>query len=202
MNSEILKIFLPVIIIFTSIKRTIIIKQNLAYLNYKLFDNSLIFNDFDLVSENLKYKKLYEPKHFETKNFENVEAFCFERIKESNELVLPMYYPDYIDYPTKNDILDFNKFILDKYSGTEKCKTLIEIIEQLLLNIEIPCEILLKYWLHIYTLERRIIMYNYGYPVYYSYDNNNNSWWIWILIIIFIIFFLNNNNDHRRCDNH
>ena len=133
---------LPVIMIFTSYRKANIIKQNILNLNYKLFDINLIFSNFESVIQNLKYKKVYEPNHSEITNFENDETFCFEYIQESNELILPLYYADYFDYPTKKDILDFNKFILDKYSGVDELKVL---IEQLFLNIDIPCEILIKY---------------------------------------------------------
>ena len=136
--------------IFTSYRKTNIIKQNIINLNYKLLDINLIFTDFESIKKNLKYKTEYIPNHITKLNFENDDSFCFEYITESNGLILPLYYRDYIDYPTKNIILNFNKFMLDKYSGVDELKVL---IEQLILNIDIPCEILIKYWLHLYTLE-------------------------------------------------
>ena len=141
---------LPVIMIFTSFKRSYIIKENIFNLNFRLFDRSLIFTEFDSIENQLKIKNEYSPNNIGTITFENDESFSFEYINNKEDLILPLYYPDYIDYPSKNEIIEFNKFLLDRYSYTPKLK---EIIEQLFLNITIPDEILLKYWIRAYTVE-------------------------------------------------
>ena len=132
---------LPSIMIFTSPRKTNIVKGNMLNLNLQLFDINLIFYTFDPIKNQLKIKNVYSPKNIETKQLENDENFSFEYINKKEDLILPLYYPDLIDYPSKNEIMEFNEFLLDKYSTIQNLK---ELIEQLFLNITIPSEILLN----------------------------------------------------------
>ena len=147
------KIFvMPVIIIFTSEPRIKIIKQNILSLTkYSLFDMNLVFDLITSIKEELKIKILYEPK---TKPIEDYEKghdkFSFEYIENATQLILPLFLRDFNVFPNKNEITNFNYFLLDKYSKNINLKLL---IEQLLLNIKIPTAILIKYWLRAYTCE-------------------------------------------------
>ena len=114
-------------------------------------DINSIFFSFNNVENKLKADNTYTPKSSESDDStKNDGTFTFEYINKSNDLIFPLYYTDFMDYPNKNEIINFNKFLLDKYSKEEKFKNL---IEQLLLKIRIPCDILAKYWLRAYTLE-------------------------------------------------
>ena len=137
---------LPVIMIFTSFRKTDIIKENIFNLNSQLFDINLIFTQFDDIKKQLKNKDLYSPQNIEKKEIKSEENFFFEYINKPENLIFPIYYRDYIAYPTKNEITEFNKFLLDNYYQLQS------LIGQLLVKKEIPCEILLKYWLRAYTL--------------------------------------------------
>ena len=158
-NINIIKV-LPVIMIFTRLRNVKSIKNNKINNNFKLFDIDLVFYTFDQIKNQLKIKNVYSPNNIETTKFENDETFSFESITKKEDLILPLYYPDFIDYPSKNEIIEFNKFLLDRYSKTSKLK---EIIEQLFLNIKIPCEILFKYWIRAYTAQSN-----------FCYEMNNN----------------------------
>ena len=141
---------LPEILIFTSNRRLISVKKDIPNLNFPLFDVNSVFTYFDAVEKRLKMENLYIPKTIEPIKIENDETFCFEYIKEKSYLNFPLNYTVYIEYPTKNEISNFNKFLLNKFSNFENFKFL---IQQLILNIKIPCEILVKYYLRAYTLE-------------------------------------------------
>ena len=145
---------IPEIIIFTSYKRFEQIKINSYNENFILFDNNLIYCDFDPVKKQLQKKQIYKPNKTNQKENSTTNgevSFTFEYIKDPSELRLPLYYKDFIDYPNKNEITDFNHFLLDNFSSN--CPEMKKLITQLLLNINIPCEILVKYWLRAYTSE-------------------------------------------------
>ena len=55
-----------------------------------------------------------------------------------------------MEIPNKNEIIEFNHFLLDKYSLQITMKNL---IEQLLLNVKIPPQILVKYWFEVLILQ-------------------------------------------------
>ena len=141
---------LPEIIVFTSYKRFISIKQEISNISCPLFDTDAVFTYFDAVENRLKMENLYTPKFLPRVKIENNEAFCFEYIKERNYLIAPLYYTESIDYPTKYEISKFNELLLDKFSNAKEFNYL---IQQLFLNIKIPCEILVKYYLRAYTLQ-------------------------------------------------
>ena len=141
----------PEILVFTSQKRIISTKEKIIEGNNSLFNVNSVYNFFDPVKNRLKRENLYNSEHKITSIFENDETFTFEYIKESKDLILPLYFTDYIDCPAKNEIIDFNKFLLDKYS---KDKKLEDLIQQLIVSyITIPIQILIKYYLRAYTIE-------------------------------------------------
>ena len=143
---------MPVIIIFTSESKKNIIKKNILSLTkFSLFDMNLVFDLITSIKEEFKVKILYQPK---TKPIEDYkkghDKFSFEYIENMTQLILPLFLKDFNVFPNKNEITNFNHFLLDKYSKNIDLKLL---IEQLLLNIKIPTAILIKYWLRAYTSE-------------------------------------------------
>lgn len=83
---------------------------------------------------------------------ENANIFTFEYIDNSNKLIFPLTFTEFIDIPNKNEINDFNNYLWKNYSDKSQMKSL---IEQLLIKVEIPLKILVKYWIRAYTSETK-----------------------------------------------
>ena len=151
-NEEINEItVVPDILIFTSSKRFISIKEFILTNNFPLLDCNSIFFEFEpikqKIEESLSYK--FDKKETEKLNTQNEDIFCFEHIKDQKDLILPLHFQDFIEYPNKNEITKFNQFLLDQFSDEE----LYKLIQQLFLKAVIPCQILVKYYLRAYTLQ-------------------------------------------------
>ena len=71
-------------------------------------------------------------------------------MKQKEQLILPIYFPNLIDIPSEEEIKKFNLYILNKHI---KEKELVDVFEQLINVDKIPHEILSKYWARAYTLE-------------------------------------------------
>ena len=136
--------------IFTNDERIVPIKKDLNNLNCSLFDVNSVFTSFDALEKRINMKNSYISCNIKPIEIENDEIFTFEYIKESIEPILPLFLSGHIEYPTKDEIFKFNKFLLDRFSSSKEFKLL---IEQLFVNIKIPCEILIKYYLRAWTLE-------------------------------------------------
>ena len=78
----------------------------------------------------------------------NNECFNFEKIDSIPKLYFPFIYSKLIEKIDEEEIYDFNKNIL-KYDN----KKISELIYPLTFLKQIPVEILVKFWLRIYTLE-------------------------------------------------
>ena len=120
---------------FLSVKKNIenIIK---SIKNYKRNDNEVIIN----ISKN-KERLL------------NEEIFNFEPISEIKQIILPLYFSNYLEIPKEEDIQTFNNFILNTYGKSDQKKELKELFS-LLENVkEIPNEILSKYYVRAYTAQ-------------------------------------------------
>ena len=141
---------LPEILIFTNDERFIQIKKDLNNLKCSLFDVNSVFTSFDALEKRIKMKNSYISRIIKPIKIEDDEIFSFEYIKESKEQIFPLFLADHVEYPTKDEIFKFNKFLLDKFSSSKEFKLL---IQQLFVNIKIPCEILIKYYLRAWTLE-------------------------------------------------
>ena len=143
----------PIIIIFTSKKNFNLIKKNIISLNrFSLFDMNLVFEGFKSVQKIITSENKYKPniKESNIKSIEMDDCFSFEYIKELRDLILPLTFSEFLEIPSKSDIIEFNHFLLDKYYLKDRMKFL---IEQLLVDIKIPFQILVKYWIRAYTLE-------------------------------------------------
>ena len=81
---------------------------------------------------------------------ENNEKFNFECVKEINQLILPLFFSDYLNIPTPKEIQSFNQFISVNSGINEDIYNLTSQIEG---AKNIPIEILSKFWVRIYTIE-------------------------------------------------
>ena len=142
----------PVVIVYTNGTKLDIIKIiNLK--KFYFFDMNLVFDEFNQVRKQLLLENKYQPNHkqvIECDNFDN--CFTFQYIKESKDLIMPLIFMELIAIPSQIDILEFNKFLLDKdYDNVNQ--ELYELIEQLITYQKIPLSILIKYWIRAYTIE-------------------------------------------------
>ena len=142
----------PIIIIFTSTKKLNLIKKNIISLDkFSLFDINLVFDEFTKLRSQLLLKDLYQPHYIAPNKYEeNNICFSFEYINELKDLIFPLTFIEFMEIPNKIEIIDFNQYLLDKYSNKSFMKNL---IEQLLIDVKIPFQILVKYWIRAYTFE-------------------------------------------------
>ena len=142
----------PTIIIFTSKKSFNLIKKNILNLeNFSFFDINLVFNDFSFYNNIISTENIYKPTNIPSINQSNYEnCFTFEYINELKDLILPLTFKEFMDIPTKAEILEFNEFLLDKYQKSSS--ELKDLISQLIVDINIPLPILVKYWIRAYTI--------------------------------------------------
>ena len=156
----------PIIIIFTSKNKFNLIKKNILGLEkFELFNIDLVFDNFGKIDDILSSESKYKPNPIPLVNFENYEnCFTFDYVNELRDLIFPLTFTEFIEAPNKNEILEFNKFLLDKYNDSIKIeegqeylsdgiKNLNELIEQLLIDVKIPIPILVKYWIRAYTAQ-------------------------------------------------
>ena len=141
--------FLPKMIIFSEYDKNAI--EFLEQYNLACFNNNNIINDLDSLKD-IIFKENYIPKKRPKSKFQfDDECFYFEYINSEKELILPMLYSKLISKLLSEEIENFNKFLLDKYSDNKKIDYLINQIFSI--KIELFMEIVIKYWLKIYTLE-------------------------------------------------
>ena len=143
----------PTIIIFTSTKKLNLIKKNLLNLtNFHFYDINLVFDFFFEVENKLLSQIKYEPNPKPIINYKNDDkCFTFEYINELRDLIFPLKLIEFIEFPSKIEIMEFNQFLLDNYCQNNK--SLNELTKQLLIDTKIPIQILVKYWIRIYTIE-------------------------------------------------
>ena len=116
------------------------------------FTKDFIINDLNSFYDIISISESYEINKTPITEYpKNEELFTFEFIDNKKQLVLPITYQDLISKPNQEEINEFNKFLLNKFSDNKEIR---EIVNQLLSNKnEIPNEVLIKYWLRIYTFE-------------------------------------------------
>ena len=143
----------PRTIIFTKEKDNFL---NIYKNNKELSINHPFFNSGSV--EDTFYPVLYFLSHKQDYKFipfnKHVESFAqelnFEYVQSKEQLILPIYLPDFIGQPVEKQIQKFNSYVLHEYKTQ---KELVCLFEQLI-NIEkIPIEIISKYWIRAYSLE-------------------------------------------------
>ena len=148
---------IPEIMIFTSEKRKKDIINNPA--KYPLFNINFVYTYFESIFDRLKtpYEKNYDPnvnvKIDKNKSInvidKDLDNFCFEYIKEAKDLILPIRYSMFIYDPSKEEIIRLNELMIDKFYYNKDFNSL---INQTFIDVDIPIDILVKYWLRAYTL--------------------------------------------------
>ena len=79
----------------------------------------------------------------------NDEFFKIQYIKEKNDLILPLYYYDYLKACKEEDIKEFNKTILSENQANTAIK---DIFSQLAASGNIPIHLLTEFWLRAYSV--------------------------------------------------
>ena len=78
----------------------------------------------------------------------NDEKFQFEDIADKNDLILPIFYPDYLKTCPENEIQKFNEKILSENKEVTKIES---IFSQLTASGNIPINLLTKFWVRAYS---------------------------------------------------
>ena len=165
--------FHPRIIVFTWDKNLFYEKCKKENINLIIpcFNKNEVYSDFDEIKQILSQKKInyisnntsIQPLKFngifERDNMMKLEEYMstnildedltFERIENYGTIQSLMSYFEQLKEPDPNDIVKFNKFLVEKF----KDNNINYLINQIEEDSLIPSEILLKYWLRLYSLE-------------------------------------------------
>ena len=140
-------IIIPKIIIFTRDKWKFISENEK---NFPIQDP--FYNSGGVVDKLDEIKKFIESSVGENKTgYEgnNDELFKIQNINEKNDLILPLYYHDYLRVCKEEEIKEFNKTIFSE----NQTNTAIEyIFSQLAASGKIPINLLTKFWVRAYSV--------------------------------------------------
>ena len=81
---------------------------------------------------------------------EKVEQFNFEFVQDKEQLILPIFMPNFTGTPTEEEIENFNHYLINKYYTV---KEIVRLITQLIRKKKIPIEIISKFWIRAYTVQ-------------------------------------------------
>ena len=145
---------IPRVIIFTSKKTMDSIKKNpKEFQNFPFFKKDLVITQLGVLVKELQKEIKYEPKiGMKTINFN--KCFKFDIVNSINDLVIPIKFSNAITKPSSQEIEKFNKFLLDNFSSNPHIKYL---IEQTIEYKNIPFQIIVKYWLRVYSIDSQFI---------------------------------------------
>lgn len=145
---------IPRVIIFTSKKTMDSIKKNpKEFQNFPFFKKDLVITQLGVLVKALQKEIKYEPKiGMKTINFN--KCFKFDIVNSINDLVIPIKFSNAITKPSSQEIEKFNKFLLDNFSSNPHIKYL---IEQTIEYKNIPFQIIVKYWLRVYSIDSQFI---------------------------------------------
>ena len=132
---------IPKVYIYTNIKTKDQI--NLEYKDFPFYDIKNIFDDFLLLKQEIEKDEILE-------YFSNDSRFYYEKIENKNQLILPLYYHKLITLtePKIEDIIEFNKFLQNQFQSKNK---IIKDLLSLTFLYNTPIELLIKYWLRLYS---------------------------------------------------
>ena len=140
-------LFIPKIIIFTSNARQYLSdNRNILPLKDPFYNSGEVTDSWD------KVKKFIESSmNSNSPNLggNNDEKFQYEYIKDKNDLILPLFYPDYIGDCEEEDIKSFNQRIFLKYKDIPSMEF---IFSQLSSSGNIPINLLCKFWIRAYSI--------------------------------------------------
>ena len=78
------------------------------------------------------------------------DKLTFQTISNECELILPLFFCEYIKKPVEEKVNEFNEYIFKRYCDRYELN---EIFSQLVQTKKIPNEILFKFWLRAYSSE-------------------------------------------------
>ena len=131
---------IPQIIIFCEYKDLLKIKKEEE--PFPLFEKNFVFSNFSDVMKQLSIDNLLE-------YFSRNEKFIFEYCNSIESLCLPLNYHQLMSKPTNDEILKFNFFLHQNYLDLNN-NDIIKLLNQTFKNC-IPIELLVKYWLRLYS---------------------------------------------------
>ena len=110
-----------------------------------------VVDTFFPVQQFLVPKKLYNEDDIEIIEFdrEKDDKFNFECITEKGQLIIPLFFAEYYNNPTEDEIKYFNKYMLKNF----KERSINNLFSQLLEVSNIAKPILSKYFVRAYTAE-------------------------------------------------
>ena len=145
---------IPKIIIFTSPSnknKLVNLNNNDLPINDPFYNVGGVVDTFFPVQQFLVPKKLYNEDDIEIIEFdrEKDDKFNFECITEKGQLIIPLFFAEYYNNPTEDEIKYFNK----KKKKNFKERSINNLFSQLLEVSNIPKPILSKYFVRAYTAE-------------------------------------------------
>ena len=123
-------------------------KNLLSPSNNNIKNNSYPKIEIDLLE--IKERHIDIIKRFEDGDGDESIQYNFETILNINQLILPIFLYLYIKKPKIAEIIEFNKYMLKKYSTEKK---LVNLFKQINFEFQIPNEVISKYWVRAYTAE-------------------------------------------------
>lgn len=123
-------------------------KNLLSPSNNNIKNNSYPKIEIDLLE--IKERHIDIIKRFEDGDGDESIQYNFETILNINQLILPIFLYLYIKKPKIAEIIEFNKYMLKKYSTEKK---LVNLFKQINFEFQIPNEVISKYWVRAYIAE-------------------------------------------------
>ena len=120
------------------------------YLNHPFFNSGGVQDKFDDVKNCLLMHDELTNQPESENIIDNLpeDRFNFEYISEKNQLILPLYFSQFMKNPEENEIQEFNEMMKNKYFSI---KEFWMIFSQLTGVQNIPYEILYKFWLKAFS---------------------------------------------------
>ena len=152
--------FSPTIIIFTHKRNMCInqLKMNNIYYNNDLFNTKMILTNHEQMKDYIENNFQLEPKEL-----------TFDLIEDLEQLIIPNYYTYLLEDVNKSEINYFNDYLIRNFlmhinldkEGKYK-KGIIEMSKLInqIKNKNLPKEILIKYWIRIYSLQTKYFLNN------------------------------------------
>ena len=135
--------FSPTILIFTSKIELVTaqLKMNNMYYNNDLFNPKLIFTNpsdiLDFINGN---------------NIQSENDLTFDIIECAEQLIIPNYYSYILEDTYQHEIEYFNSYLIQNFPMNERNEDIHKLINQIK-NKVLPKDILIQYWIRIYTLQ-------------------------------------------------
>jgi len=134
-------------------------------LNHPFYNSGGVQDHIDKVKIFLEEKApTIEPTSFEV-NYHPEDKLIFQTISNENDLILPLFFSEYIKKPVEEKISEFNQYVFKHYYNRYELN---DLFSQLLKVQNIPNEVLFKFWLRAYSSEG-----NFSQDINEELKNNN-----------------------------